>query len=168
MITDLPTDAYLSAITVTNFLRVLPTRWRQKKTGIDMEQNYVTVTLCVGYISCARRPAALRTRYTNRLDTENNVGARNVRRSEWMSDVLSSAGPHTHTRTHTLARWQVRRRSLLSWSASTLSPLGMPVRTVSGRLFRISTQQSTRLNLNRSASSPFTSLYVPVTDYFEN
>ena len=28
-------------------LRVLPTRWRQKSTGIDMEQNYVTVTLCI-------------------------------------------------------------------------------------------------------------------------
>jgi len=24
----------------------LPTRWRQKSTGIDMEQNYVTDTLC--------------------------------------------------------------------------------------------------------------------------
>ena len=30
------------------FLRVLPTRRRQKSTGIDMEQNYVTVTLCIG------------------------------------------------------------------------------------------------------------------------
>ena len=28
-------------------LRVLPTRWRQKSTGIDMEQNYATVTLCI-------------------------------------------------------------------------------------------------------------------------
>ena len=28
-------------------LRVLPTRWRQKSTDIDMEQNYVTVTLCI-------------------------------------------------------------------------------------------------------------------------
>jgi len=25
----------------------LPTRWRQKSTGIDMEQNYVTVTPCI-------------------------------------------------------------------------------------------------------------------------
>ena len=25
-------------------MRVLPTRWRQKSTGIDVEQNYVTVT----------------------------------------------------------------------------------------------------------------------------
>ena len=30
-----------------HFLEFLPTRWRQKSTGIDMEQNYVTVTLCI-------------------------------------------------------------------------------------------------------------------------
>jgi len=29
------------------FSEFLPTRWRQKSTGIDMEQNYVTVTLCI-------------------------------------------------------------------------------------------------------------------------
>jgi len=29
------------------FLRVLPTRWRQKTAGIDMDRNYVTVTLCI-------------------------------------------------------------------------------------------------------------------------
>jgi len=28
-------------------LSVLPTRWRQKSTGIDMEQNYVAVTLSI-------------------------------------------------------------------------------------------------------------------------
>jgi len=31
------------------FIRVLPTRWRQKSTGIDREQNYVTVTLCISW-----------------------------------------------------------------------------------------------------------------------
>jgi len=30
-----------------HFSDFLPTRWRQKSTGIDMEQNYVTVTLCI-------------------------------------------------------------------------------------------------------------------------
>jgi len=30
-----------------HFSEFLPTRWRQKSTGIDMEQNYVTVTLCI-------------------------------------------------------------------------------------------------------------------------
>jgi len=30
-----------------HFSEFLPTRWRQKSTGIDMEQNYVTVTLCM-------------------------------------------------------------------------------------------------------------------------
>ena len=28
-------------------MRVLPTRWRRKPTGIDIERNYVTVTLCI-------------------------------------------------------------------------------------------------------------------------
>jgi len=42
--------AHWSAVTVTNIHRVppscrfLPTRWRQKSTGMDMEQNYATVT----------------------------------------------------------------------------------------------------------------------------
>jgi len=35
---------YLSNEHLSEFL---PTRWRQKSTGIDMEQNYVTVTLCI-------------------------------------------------------------------------------------------------------------------------
>jgi len=43
----LTNEAYLSAITVTNIYQSLPTRWRQKSTGIDMEQNDVTVTLCI-------------------------------------------------------------------------------------------------------------------------
>ena len=30
-----------------HFSEFVPTRWRQKSTGIDMEQNYVTVTLCI-------------------------------------------------------------------------------------------------------------------------
>jgi len=38
----------LTAITVTNILsEFLPTWWRQKLTGIDTEQDYVTVTLCI-------------------------------------------------------------------------------------------------------------------------
>ena len=28
-------------------MRVLPTRWRRKPAGIDMNRNYVTVTLCI-------------------------------------------------------------------------------------------------------------------------
>ena len=40
--------SHLSAITVANISQeFLPTRWRQKSTGIDMEQNYVTVTLSI-------------------------------------------------------------------------------------------------------------------------
>ena len=30
-----------------HFSEFLPTRWRQKSTGIDTEQNYITVTLCI-------------------------------------------------------------------------------------------------------------------------
>jgi len=30
-----------------HFSEFLPTRWRQKSTGIDMKQNYVTVTPCL-------------------------------------------------------------------------------------------------------------------------
>jgi len=42
MITD---KAYLSAITVANISQsFLPTRWRQKSTGIRRGTNYVTVT----------------------------------------------------------------------------------------------------------------------------
>jgi len=32
---------------VANIYQILPTRWRQKSTGIDLELNYVTVTLCI-------------------------------------------------------------------------------------------------------------------------
>ena len=28
-------------------MRVLPTKWRRKPAGIDMERNYVTATLCI-------------------------------------------------------------------------------------------------------------------------
>jgi len=28
-------------------MSVLPTTWRQKSTGIDVEQDYFTVTLCI-------------------------------------------------------------------------------------------------------------------------
>ena len=60
MITDLPT----TAITVTNILtEFLPTRWRQKSTGIDMEVKYVTVTVCIKrhyllYRNICPRPSA--------------------------------------------------------------------------------------------------------------
>ena len=37
----------VSTITVSNISpEFVPRRWWQKLTGIDMEQNYVTVTLC--------------------------------------------------------------------------------------------------------------------------
>jgi len=39
-----------------HFLRVLPTRWRQKPTGIDTERNYVTVSLCIVLLLWATLP----------------------------------------------------------------------------------------------------------------
>jgi len=36
------------------FMRVLPTKWRRKPAGIDMERNYGTVTLCIVTV---RRPS---------------------------------------------------------------------------------------------------------------
>ena len=55
MTSDLPTKRK-NAITVTNISQeFLPTRWRQKSTGIDMEQNYVTVTLCIADCSQSTR-----------------------------------------------------------------------------------------------------------------
>jgi len=53
----LTNGAFSSAITVTNISQtVLPTGRRRKSTGIDMEQNYVTATLCGG-ATRRRRPA---------------------------------------------------------------------------------------------------------------
>jgi len=52
MITDLPTKRiYTRYHSGKHFSEFLPTRWLQKSTGIDMEQNYVTVTV---YHSAAR------------------------------------------------------------------------------------------------------------------
>ena len=31
-------------------MRVLPTKWRRKAAGIDMERNYVIVTLCIAAV----------------------------------------------------------------------------------------------------------------------
>jgi len=46
-VSDLPTKRIKALSQRQTYMRVLPTRWRQKSTGTDMEQNYVTVTLCI-------------------------------------------------------------------------------------------------------------------------
>ena len=51
MITDLPTKRVWRYYSDKHFSEFLPTRWRQKLTGIDMEQNYVTVSLCITGLS---------------------------------------------------------------------------------------------------------------------
>ena len=47
IIADLSAKRIQALSQLQTFLGVLPTRWRHKSTGIDMEQNYVTITLCV-------------------------------------------------------------------------------------------------------------------------
>ena len=32
-------------------MKVLPTKWQRKPAGVDMERNYVTVTLCIEVMS---------------------------------------------------------------------------------------------------------------------
>ena len=45
MITDLPTKRVFKRYhSDKHFSEFLPARWQQKSTGIDVEQNYVTVT----------------------------------------------------------------------------------------------------------------------------
>ena len=52
-ITDLPTEHLWALSRWQTFLRVLPTRRRQKSTGADMEENGATVTLyIVTYVWC--------------------------------------------------------------------------------------------------------------------
>ena len=47
MITDLATNVFKRYHSGKHFSEFLPTRWRQKSTGTDTEQNYVTVTPCI-------------------------------------------------------------------------------------------------------------------------
>jgi len=46
VIINLPTER-IQVTAEQEFVRVLPTRWRRKPAGIDMEQNNVTVALCI-------------------------------------------------------------------------------------------------------------------------
>jgi len=47
MIINLPTKRTEVTSEYETFQRILPTRWRRKPVGIDMERNSVTVTLCI-------------------------------------------------------------------------------------------------------------------------
>jgi len=53
--------AHLSATTVTDVSReFLPTRWRQKSSGLDIERNYATVSPCIqikAMAHCRLRPS---------------------------------------------------------------------------------------------------------------
>jgi len=45
MITDLQQSVFKRYYSDKHFHELVPTRWRQKSTGTDMEQNYATVTM---------------------------------------------------------------------------------------------------------------------------
>jgi len=45
MITNLSTKRIWVISRRRAFVRVLPTRWRRKPAGIDVERNYITITL---------------------------------------------------------------------------------------------------------------------------
>ena len=47
MISNLPTKRIKVISQERTFIRVLPTRWRRKPAGTDVERNYVTVSLCI-------------------------------------------------------------------------------------------------------------------------
>jgi len=51
MSTDLQSKRIYRYHSDKHFSEFLPTRWRRKSTGIDEEQNYVTVTLCIRLVS---------------------------------------------------------------------------------------------------------------------
>jgi len=52
MIINLPTKSAFQRQQSKNILSVLPTIWRRKPAGIDMERNYVIVTLCIDICLC--------------------------------------------------------------------------------------------------------------------
>jgi len=64
MIINLPTKRILAMSHSNNNLSVLPTRWRRKPGGIDMERNYVDVTVCISCRS-AKSPLNSRRETTN-------------------------------------------------------------------------------------------------------
>ena len=47
MISNLPTKRIKVISQQRTFVRVLPTRWRRKPAGTDVERNYFTVALCI-------------------------------------------------------------------------------------------------------------------------
>ena len=52
------------------FSEFLPTRWRQKSTGIDMKQNYVTVTQCI-YEHISNEDATLKCQFNTKMSRTN-------------------------------------------------------------------------------------------------
>jgi len=74
-------------------MRVLPTKWRRKPAGIDMERTYVTVTVCThSYLLSANTGCSQRCSLTSSLDEfigqyrMTSAGARSVSQSAVSTD----------------------------------------------------------------------------------
>ena len=110
MITGLPTKRISALSQWQTFLRVSPTRWRQKSAGIDMEQNYVTATLCI-----LKRCFAVTAFYRGRFVSGRFVlfWGRYVRRGGVLSD-----GRDAERRAGRTCRDHPRRRAITELIAS--------------------------------------------------
>jgi len=91
-------EAYLSAITVTkHFVRVLPTRWRQESTGIDMEENYASVTYVKDAAYCYRcNVVRLSLCLSVGYDRACTVPAKRLNRSKCCLWVWTQVNPTNH------------------------------------------------------------------------
>ena len=88
MITDLPTKSIKRYHGDKHFSEFLPARWRQKSTGVDMGQNYVSVTLCI--LTCAQKL----TLGHHLIITKSRYREQNLRRYNW--HIAGSLGwPYT-------------------------------------------------------------------------
>jgi len=86
MIINPPTKRISVTAEQQTFLRVLPTRWRRKPAGIDMEQNNVIVILCIRY---AQWPAKAESEANTRCDPP---GSSTERYRTFNNRLLSSSG----------------------------------------------------------------------------
>jgi len=87
-----------------HFSEFLPTRWRQKSTRIDMEQHYVTVTLCIWHVS----------------SRSGEAGCKLLRLLTCLLTLWDCCASVTTTRT----LWRGRARAV--WRSSTRCPTSTP------------------------------------------
>ena len=87
-----------------HFSEFLPTRWQQKSTRIDMEQHYVTVTLCIWHVS----------------SRSGEAGCKLLRLLTCLLTLWDCCASVTTTRT----LWRGRARAV--WRSSTRCPTSTP------------------------------------------